>query len=223
MKVGVLFSGGKDSVFSSYKAKNQGHELNCLISVHSENEESYMFHTPSISKTRLQAELMEVPLFEWRTEGEKESELEDLREAIKYAKENYGIEGIVTGAVRSQYQGSRIQNICDGLGLEVINPLWWKNEFEYLKELLESDFKVILTAVRAYPFDKSWLGKEIDEEFVEKIKGLNEKYDIHPAGEGGEFETFVLNCPLFSREIEVKDWKDFEEGEFTHSREIEVS
>jgi diphthine-ammonia ligase len=222
MKLASLFSGGKDSVYATYLAKQEGHEIACLISVVSENKESYMFHTPSIEKTKKQAEVMGLPLVVEKTEGVKEKELDDLKKVIKKVKEEYGVEGIITGAIQSVYQASRIQKICDDLDLECFNPLWQKNEEEYLEELIENGFKVILVGVFAYPFDESWLLREIDSKFIEEVKNLNEKYKIHVAGEGGEFESFVLNCPLYSRELKVVDSKVSEEGENSFRAEIEV-
>ena len=222
MKLAVLFSGGKDSVYSAYLAKQSGHELVCLVSIFSENKESYMFHTPSIEKVEKQAEVMNLPLIIQSTKGEKEKELEDLEEVIEKVKQEYGVEGIVTGAIQSVYQASRIQKICDKLGLECINPLWQKNELEYLKELVENKFKVIVVGVFADGFNQSWLGRVIDNNFIEEVQKLNEKYKIHVAGEGGEFETFVLNCPMFSKELEVKDFKDISTGEYSWTREIEI-
>lgn len=224
MKVGVLFSGGKDSVYSAYLAKKAGHELACLITIISENEESYMFHTPSIKKTEKQAEAMEIPLITENTKGEKEIELEDMERGIKRAMEMYGVEGIVTGAIKSIYQASRIQKICDKLGLEIFNPLWEKSEFNYLRELIHEGFRVILTGVFAYPFDKSWLGREIDKKFLEDIKPLREKYHIHPAGEGGEFETFVLDGPrdFFKKPLEIINEKISSEGNYSWRMDIEV-
>jgi len=222
MKLASLFSGGKDSVYSSYLVKKEGHELVCLISIFSENKESYMFHTPSIEKTRKQAEVMEIPLEIFKTKGVKEEELVDLENAIKEVKEKYDIEGIVTGAIASVYQASRIQKICDKLGLECLNPLWEKDEFEYLEELVENNFKVIVVGVFAGGLDDSWLGREIDLDFIEEIRGLQEKYKIHPAGEGGEFETFVLDCPLFKKGLKVVGQEIKKEGENSFRMEVEV-
>lgn len=213
MKVGVLFSGGKDSVYSAYLAKKEGHELACLITMVSKNIESYMFHTPSIKKTEIQAKAMELPLVFYGTEGIKEKELEDLKDAVKLAKEKYGIEGIVTGAIKSVYQSSRIQKICDELGLKCLNPLWEKDEFEFLEELIENNFEVLIIGIFAYPLDESWLGRRIDGAFIKDVKKLHEKYKVHPAGEGGEIETFVLNCPLFKKRIEVKKSEKIMTGE----------
>lgn len=221
-KFGVLFSGGKDSVYAMYLAKKKGFSIECLISIYSENKESYMFHTPSIEKTKKQAEVLGIPLIVQETKGEKELELFDLKKAIINAKNNYGIEGIITGAIQSVYQASRIEKICLELGLEVFNPLWQKDEEIYLNELLDSNFNVILVGVFAYPFKEDWLMREIDKEFISEIKILNKKYKIHVAGEGGEFETFVLNCPMYSRPLKIKSFKFFKEGDYSYYADIEV-
>ena len=222
MKIASLFSGGKDSVYSAWLAKKEGHEITCLISIFSENKESYMFHTPSIEKTEKQAEVMDLPLIVHKTKGIKEEELIDLENAIKEVKEKYGVEGIVTGAIASVYQASRIQKICDKLGLKCLNPLWEKDEFEYLEELIENKFKVIVVGVFAEGLDDSWLGQEIDLDFIEEMRGLHEKYKIHPAGEGGEFETFVLDCPLFKRGLKITGGEIKKEGENSFRMEVEV-
>lgn len=203
MKVAVLFSGGKDSCMAAYLAKKQGHDIMCLITIHSRNPESYMFHTSSIKKTKHQAEVMGLPLIVIKTEGEKEKELLDLETAIKKAKKEYEIKGIVSGALASNYQKSRIEDVCKKLKLNSLAPLWNKDGFEYLNDIIKNKFKVIITAVSAYPLNASWLGREIDERFIGEIRNLHNKYKVHPAGEGGEFETFVLYCPLFERPLKV--------------------
>lgn len=222
MKLGVLFSGGKDSLYSTYLAKKNKHEIACLITLFSKNKESYMFHTPSIEKTRFQAQSMNLPLIIHKTKGVKEEELKDLETAIRHAVKEYHIEGIVTGAIQSVYQASRIQKICSKLKIKCINPLWQKDEIEYLNELIKNKFRVIITGVFAYPLNQSWLGREINKDFIKEVRILNQKYKIHPAGEGGEFETFVLNCPLFKKPLQIKSHKDFKEGENSWRREIEL-
>lgn len=222
MKIAILFSGGKDSVYATYLAKKYDHKITCLISIFSENEESYMFHTPNIEKTKKQAEVMGIPLLIQKTKGLREEELKDLERALKIAKTKYKVEGIVTGAIQSVYQSSRIQKICDKLNLECFNPLWQINEEDYLKELIKNKFKIILTGVFAYPLDEKWLGKEINNSFLKEIHDLNKKYKINVVGEGGEFETFVLDCPLFSKSIKVKSKKIKKEGENSFRMELEV-
>jgi asparagine synthase (glutamine-hydrolysing) len=202
MKLGILFSGGKDSTYAAYLASKE-HDVKCLITINSENLYSFMFHTPAISKVKKQAEAMGIPLIEVITKGEKEKELFDLKKALTIARKKYKIEGIVTGAVESVYQASRIQKICDALDLEVFNPLWQKDQIELLNELIENKFEVILVVVAAEGFDTSWLGRKIDKKFVEDVKVLNKKYGINSAGEGGEYESFVLNCPLFKKRLKI--------------------
>lgn len=221
MKIACLISGGKDSLYSAYlESKNK--EIACLITLYSENKESYMFHTPNIKKVKNQAKVMDLPLIIQKTKGKKEEELVDLENAIKRAIKKYKIKGITTGALHSKYQANRIQKICNKLNIECINPLWKKDEIEYLEELIKNNFKIIITAVAAYPLDESWLGKEIDKNFIKKALELKKKYKIHPAGEGGEFETFVLNCPLFKRELRIRNKKIISTGENSFNMEIEV-
>ena len=208
MKVGLLFSGGKDSTYAAWLSRKEGYALSCLISIVSSNEESFMFHTPSISKVKEQAKVMEIPLVVVGTQGEKEKELEDLEKAIVKAINKYGIEGVVTGAVESVYQASRVQKICNRLGIECFNPLWQKNQIELLEDLVRNGFEVIITGVFAYPLDEKWLGRKIDNKFIEEAKMLQEKFGISPSGEGGEFETFVLNSPLFKRGLKVVDFHE---------------
>jgi len=203
MKLGVLFSGGKDSTLAMHMAEKE-HEISCLLSMKSENNESYMFHTPNIDITELQAESLNLPLVTGFTKGEKEAELSDLKDLIDSAVELFGIEGIVTGAVASEYQASRIQKICDELELKCVNPLWQMNQLELLNELLARGFDVMIVAVGAYPLTDSWLGRKLDKGIISELAELQNKYGVNPAGEGGEFESLVLNAPLFKKRLEIK-------------------
>jgi len=208
MKLGVLFSGGKDSVFACHQAM-QSEEVACLISIISENAHSYMFHTPNVNLSALQAEAAGIPQIKVKTPGEEEIELEDLKRGIKEAIEEYGIEGIVTGAVMSVYQASRIQRICQELDIWCFSPLWYTNQEEYMQRIISSGFKVIIAGVFSYPFDEKWLGREIDSEMLDELKPLSEKYSITLSGEGGEYESFVLDAPFFSKRIVIDESEYF--------------
>ena len=204
MRLGVLFSGGKDSTLALHKAAEK-EEVVCLITLVSENKESFMFHTPNIDVTVLQAEAMGLPLIKKATKGKPEEELKDLEEAIAQAVNCFKIEGVVTGAVESAYQAKRIQSICNQLNISCFSPLWKKNQKALLEELVAKGFKVIISGIFAYPLDKSWLGKEVDNELIERLSLLGEEFGLSVAGEGGEIETTVLDAPLFKKKIEILD------------------
>jgi len=205
MRLGVLFSGGKDSTLAlHYSAEKE--EVVCLITIIPENKESFMFHTPNIEVSSLQAEALGLPQVKRATIGEKEKELSDLEDAIADAARMFQIEGVVTGAVESVYQAERVQRICNRLGLWCFNPLWKHDQKALLEELLEKRFNVIVSGVFAYPLDEKWLGKQIDTKLIGRLVDLQQKYGLSPAGEGGEIETTVLDAPLFKKKIEVLDY-----------------
>ena len=206
MKLGVLFSGGKDSTLALHKAAEK-EEIACLITLVSENKESYMFHTPNIDMTALQAEALELPLIKKVTEGQPEEELKDLEAAVAGAIRDFKIEGVVTGAVESVYQAARIQQICNRLDVWCFNPLWKINQKALLEEVVVAGFNVIISGVFAYPLDRTWLGKYIDAEMIEWLVNLGKRYGLSPSGEGGEIETTVLDAPLFKKKIEVLDFE----------------
>lgn len=202
MNLGVLFSGGKDSVFACNRAMEKN-SVACLITLISENIDSYMFHTPNIRCTGLQAQALGIPLLSRSTQGRKEEELEDLKVAIADAKKRYGIEGVVTGAIESVYQAARVQRICRDLDLWCFNPLWQINQLDYLRLLLSLGFEIKVSGVFAYPLDESWLGATLTEELIQKLGELQRKYRINPSGEGGELETFVVDGPIFKKRIAI--------------------
>jgi diphthine-ammonia ligase len=202
MKLGVLFSGGKDSTFALHLAA-QKEEVVCLITVVSKNEESYMFHTPNIDVTALQAKVLDLPLIQKVTEGKREEELKDLKEAIAQAVKDYGIEGVVSGAIESVYQSERIQRLCNQLDVWCLNPLWKRKQKEHLEEIVAKGFRVIISGIFAYPLDRTWLGKEIGKDVIEELVRLEKEFGLSPSGEGGEIETTVLDAPMFKKRIEI--------------------
>ena len=211
MKLGVLFSGGKDSALALHIAAEH-EEVTCLITLVSKNKESYMFHTPNIDLTKLQAEALGIPLITKVTEGKKEEELADLEQAIAKAIRHFHIEGVVTGAIESVYQSTRIQRICNRLNVWCLNPLWKRKQKELLNELIVKRFTVIVSGVFAYPLDESWLGQQLDGPIVDKLVNFEQKYGISPSGEGGEIETTVLDAPLFNKKIEIIDYEILARG-----------
>jgi len=202
MRVGVLFSGGKDSTLALHYASRR-EQVVCLITLLSQNKESYMFHTPNVEITALQADALGLPRIAKTTAGLKEKELEDLEAAIVESVRKFKIEGVVTGAVESGYQSQRIQFICRKLGLWCFNPLWKHDQKALLEELLDCGFEVIISGIFAYPLDETWLGRQLDTAMITELVDLQRRYGISPSGEGGEIETTVLDAPLFKKKIEI--------------------
>ena len=199
MRLAALVSGGKDSVFALYKAQQMGHDVEVLAAMVSERSDSYMFHFPNIHMTYYVADALEIPLVSAVTSGIKEKELEDLKRLLV----SLDVEGVVTGAIASSYQKERVDRICEELGIVSVAPLWRQDPLTIMEELIALRFKAIIVGVYAYGLDHSWLGKEIGTQTLERLVELNEKYQVSLVGEGGEYESLVLDAPIFKRRIEV--------------------
>lgn len=201
----ALFSGGKDSTYAVYLARKAGQRVGCLVSVLPENRESYLFHTANINLVGVLSEALGIPLIKVPSKGEKEQELEDLKSGLREAKERFSVTGVLTGAISSVYQASRIQKACHEHGLECYNPLWQRDQLEHLREVESNGFHVIFTGVFAFPFDKSWLGRTLNARTIRELGELFKSHGINPAGEGGEYETLVIDCPLYKKRLYVHD------------------
>ncbi|MDV3103291.1 diphthine--ammonia ligase [Thermococcus waiotapuensis] len=196
MRVAVLYSGGKDSNYALYWALKHGFEVKYLVSMVSEREDSYMYHVPNIHLTELQAKAIGIPLVKGFTRGEKEKEVEDMRAVLEGLK----IDGVVSGALASEYQKERVDKVAEELGLESFAPAWHRDPVSYMRELV-GIFDIVMVGTAAYGLDESWLGRRIDDKALGELIKLHEKYGIHIAGEGGEFETFVRDAPFFKARI----------------------
>ncbi|MFH2112558.1 MAG: diphthine--ammonia ligase [Candidatus Bathyarchaeota archaeon] len=199
MRLAALFSGGKDSVLSARLAEQMGHEVAYLVTMRSENPDSYMFHTVNIDTTRLQAEAWGKRWVEARTAGEKEREIEDLKSVLA----GLDVDGVVSGAIASTYQRDRVDRVCRELGLAHVSPLWGRDRAELLMQILVEDMRVIITAVAAHGLDESWLGKELNMETVNQLLRLRKDYGVDPCGEGGEYESLVVDAPWFMKKVVV--------------------
>jgi diphthine-ammonia ligase len=199
MRVAVLATGGKDSALALRRVLNEGYEVKYLVSMIPLREDSWMFHYPNIHLVDLFAEAVEIPLMKAETSGIKEKEVEDLKRLI----EKLDVKGIVSGPIASNYQKTRIDRICEQLKLNSITPLWHENPLSILKEILELKFEVIITGVYAHGFTRKWLGIKIDENTVKALMELNREYDVSLVGEGGEYETLVIDAPFFKKRIKI--------------------
>ena len=180
-----------------------GVEVIGLLSVAPQTGDSWMFHVPNVEWTELQAEAMELPLYKFYVKGRKEEEVAELYEIVKNLHREMEFDGIVSGAIESVYQKSRIDRVCGKLGLRSIAPLWRRDPKELLERVLKRDFEIYIVGVFAEGFDENWLGRKLNEELVGKLLELHRKHGIHLCGEGGEYETFVCDCPIFKKRIVI--------------------
>ena len=214
MKLAALFSGGKDSTYSIYLAKQQGHDVKCMLSVFPKSDESHLLHHPNMKWTSLQSESMKIPQITIESSSDETStELELIEKILVRAQNEYNIEGIVHGGIKSNFQKNNFENLCKKLNLESFAPLWESEPKQYLDDLVSSDFVFVITSVSSGGLDDSWLGKKIGVEEIKELEHLSEKFGFNLNFEGGEAETFVLNCPLFSHPIEIlkeeKSWDGY--------------
>ena len=218
MQVAALATGGKDSVLAIYHALKTGYDVKCLATMIPLKEDSWMFHYPNIGLIDLFAEALGIPVVKAETNAVKEEEVEDLKHLI----EKLDVEGLVSGAIASTYQKTRIEKICNQLGLKSITPLWRKNPLDILEELLDLKIEPIITGAYAYGFSEEWLGRKIDEATIADLIELNRKYGTSFVGEGGEYETFVLDAPIFKKKIQIVKSKKIWKNESGHLQIIEA-
>jgi ABC transporter with metal-binding/Fe-S-binding domain ATP-binding protein len=161
-----------------------------------------MFHYPNIHLVEQQAKLIGIPLLEKKTKGEQEKELEDLEALLSEAKRKYDIEGVASGAVASDYQKTRIERVCERVGLKSFAPLWHKDQGQLLRDEVRAGFEIIVVGVYAEGLDEKWLGRRLDDKAVGELAG---KKLLSPVGEGGEFETLVTDGPVFKKRLAITE------------------
>ncbi len=202
LKALALYTGGKDSHYAIMKAQEQGIDVKALLTAVSKREDSWMFHVINIRWTRLHAEAMSKKIIYHNVSGIKEKEVDELEHVISRIMEEMKIDSIVTGAVASMYQKQRIDKIARRLGIKHIAPLWGLDQEKLLREEVER-IKFIITAVQAYGLTEKWLGTEITIDNIDEFLDTCRRYGISPVGEGGEFETFVIDSPLMKKRVSI--------------------
>jgi ABC transporter with metal-binding/Fe-S-binding domain ATP-binding protein len=204
LKLAALYSGGKDSTFAIYQAKKEGHDVKCLVTIFPLSDESKFLHYPNISMTVLQAQSMKLPqLSSHIMSDDTKMEIAELEFLLGQAKQAFGIEGIVHGGILSEFQKNHFEDTCKKLNLKIISPLWGINQKQYMKKLIQSDFKFIITSVSSDGLDESWLGREISMTDIDNLEKLSLKHGFNLSFEGGEAESLVLSCPLFVSPLKI--------------------
>jgi len=206
MKLASLFSGGKDSTYAIYLSQKQGHEITCLLSVFAKSDESHLLHHPNLQWTKLQSRAMNIPQLTINSDSDNtDNELMLLEQLLQKAIDQYQIQGLVHGGIKSNFQKEKFETLCSKFNLILISPLWDSEPETYMNELIESNYNFIITSVSSGGLDDTWLGKSISKSDIITLKQLSEKFGFNLNFEGGEAETFVIDCPLFSNPIIIKE------------------
>ncbi|KAJ2769703.1 hypothetical protein IWQ56_002448 [Coemansia nantahalensis] len=216
------FSGGKDSTYNMMKCVEHGHEVVALAHAHppqsanTEELDSFLFQTVGSSAVHAVAECMELPFYHREIRGTAvtqeldytltaDDETEDLYALLAEVKEHHpDVGGVSVGAIFSSYQGNRVQHVCERLGLTMLPFLWHRDQAELLQEMVAAGVDAILIKVAAMGLGRGDLGQTLGQ-MAPKLLALHEKYGVHPCGEGGEFESFTLDCPLFKKRIVIDE------------------
>ncbi|MGB6499779.1 MAG: diphthine--ammonia ligase [Thermoplasmata archaeon] len=201
MTVTALVSGGKDSVYAAYLADSQGWPVDELLTLRPQDPESMMFHTPNLDLVALQARAWGRRHRIVPTEGADEAaELEALGQALR------GTTGpIVAGAIASSYQWARLLRIADRVGRRLYAPLWRKEPGRVVREEISAGLDIRLVHLAADPLPAEWVGSRLDAHRLEELERRTDGgRRMNLAGEGGEYETLVVDAPFFSARIEIE-------------------
>ena len=191
----ALFSGGKDSFMAATLANEQGMEIEELITVLPEKD-SFMYHYPNAVLAMYPASIL----------GLKWVSLEERAIAGYLAeKAGKGVECVISGAVESEYQKTRIERMCAENGMLSYNPLWRKSHDLILEEINRRGIRAIIVSVSAEGLGIELLGRELDRTMVEYLHSVNLKHGISLIGEGGEYETFVTGCAGSKKSVRVME------------------
>ncbi|MFQ6107269.1 MAG: diphthine--ammonia ligase [Thermoplasmata archaeon] len=203
MRVASLFSGGKDSVYALFIAQQMGWTVEALVTVFPQ-QDSMMFHHPNINLTELHSEALDIPLY--KREAGHTDELDALERLLRPTD----VEGLVVGAIASDYQHTRINRICHRIGLRTFAPIWRRPQETVLRDEVDAGFEILIVRVSAEGLGQEWLGRRLAGDTLEKLISLSEKARFNVSGEGGEYETLVVDGPNFTRRMEIEaattDW-----------------
>ncbi len=200
----ALYTGGKDSTLAVQKALEAGHEIALLLTSRPALTESWMFHTACLGVQHLLAEAMGLRHLYADVSGEREREVSELGKHLEILARDLSADGVLSGAIASRYQKERVDRVAAQLGLQHLAPNWGLQPQRILEEIVERRYRVMIVAVSAAGLGPGWLGRILDREAVEDLLQLSDRWGLNPSGEGGEYETLVLDSPLYSRPLRIE-------------------
>ncbi|MEM0001353.1 MAG: diphthine--ammonia ligase [Desulfurococcaceae archaeon] len=202
----VLFTGGKDSVFALHEAIERGIQVKALVSIIPLYKYSMLYHQPNFNGLIAQAQALSLPL---ETIGliNPSEETRALYILLSRVKRKYGIDMLVTGAVKSVFQYKAFSKVSEEVGIELYAPNWGVNEEEYMARILGKNIEFMLISITSMGIPHDLLGRVFTWKDLEYLIRLSKKYGFNLSFEGGEAETYVINAPLFKYRLIVSGRK----------------
>tara|TARA_B100000941_G_scaffold290417_1_gene272364 strand:- start:974 stop:1627 length:654 start_codon:yes stop_codon:yes gene_type:complete len=203
MRVAILSSGGKDSSAAIWWAKCKGWEVTHLVTVTISGEDSMTFQIPGTHLVEYQSVLCNCSWLQVISSGIEDIEMLELQNALSSLE----IDGLVSGALRSDYQKNRIERMCENLRIHSFTPIWHQNVRNHMFELIDNGFEIMITSVSCDGLSDGWLGKILDYESLLELESLSQKYRFNFDGEGGEYETLVISGPHMNGRLRIESQK----------------
>jgi uncharacterized protein (TIGR00290 family) len=191
----LMWSGGKDSALALNRATAAGIDVARLVNFYDADTGRVRFHATRVAMLEAQAaqlgvELRAIPT-SWSDMGDRLSrELDGLR--------SEGFEGVVLGDIHLADVRAWYEERVTGAGLKHVEPIWGEPPAELLSEFVETGGRAVVTCVDLTRLQPGWLGRIIDERFVDEIRVTA----IDPCGENGEYHSFAFQGPHFRRPVE---------------------
>jgi uncharacterized protein (TIGR00290 family) len=196
MNVICLWSAGKDSCLAVYKAKQEGHTIVSLVNFTDIQRQGSLSHGLTGEIIRRQAALTAMPFSQIAMP--KEGYRANFIALINEWKIKKAVDAIVFGDIYLQGHKDWIDGVCKEAGVMPIMPLWGRDAGILINEFIDAGFKALVVSVKTDVLGQEWLGREVDNKFVEELKALG---GIDLCGEKGEFHTYVYDGPIFKHPV----------------------
>ena len=209
MKEKVVFnwSGGKDSTLCLYKLlQSQEYDIVTLLTSVSEQYQRISMHGVRVELLDAQAASIGLPVIKMQIPEMPTMEVyETMMHNTLTDFKNKGITTSVFGDIFLEDLRKYREDKLSELNLKAAFPLWNIPTHQLIREFIDLGFKTITTCVNEKYLDKSFVGRIIDEDFLNDLPS-----NVDPCGENGEFHTFVYDGPIFKQPIQ------FTKGEIVH-------
>nr|WP_317853518.1 diphthine--ammonia ligase [Neobacillus sp. Marseille-Q6967] len=200
-RIALSWSGGKDCCIVLDTLLKQGYEVVSLVTTVPKELGRTFGHGERTELITLQGKALSIPVH--FIECTYESYTEQFVKALENLRNTEKISGIAYGDLYLDEHREWGEKVANRVGIEALYPLWTKKEdaLQLLDHFVHSGYKAVVIRVRHDVLDETWLGRFVDQSFLEDVK----KTAICPMGEAGEYHTFVFDGPLFEKRVQLEN------------------